>query len=38
MVEYNLSESKRFDIGEVFFGVEVPRVALGSTLDVDSKD
>jgi ATP-dependent RNA circularization protein (DNA/RNA ligase family) len=38
MEEYNISESKALDLilGE-YFGVEVPRVASSSTLDVDSK-
>jgi hypothetical protein len=38
MEEYNISESKALDLilGE-YFGVEVPRVASSSTLDIDSK-
>ena len=38
MEEYNVSESKALDLilGE-YFGVEVPRVTLGSTPDIDSR-
>ena len=38
MEEYSVSESKALDLilGE-YFGVEVPRVALSSTPDIDSR-
>jgi hypothetical protein len=38
MEEYSVSESKALDLilGE-YFGVEVPRVTLSSTPDIDSK-
>jgi hypothetical protein len=38
MEEYDVSESKALDLilGE-YFGVDVPRVTLGSTLDIDSR-
>jgi len=38
MEEYNVSESKALDlILAEYFGVEVPRVTLSSTPDVESK-
>lgn len=38
MEEYNVSESKALDlILAEYFGVEMPRVAPGSTPDIDSK-